>query len=83
MNYKYCCWPFLSVKENDLHSGNIKCGGGHRRYKRKSIDTDYQSNCTTVTVFISFYIYFIVQVLSAQNQSQLCMALNILSPLVH
>ena len=55
--YKYCCWPVLSVEENDLNSGNIKCDGGHKRYKRRSVVTDYQSNCITVTVFISFYIY--------------------------
>lgn len=81
--YKYCRWPILSVEENDLHSGNITCGGGHRRYKRRSIDTNYQSNRITVTVFISSYMYFITQVLSAQNQGRLCIATNILSQLVH
>ena len=80
--YKYCRWPILSVEENELHSGNITCGGCHRRYKRRSIDTDYRSNCITVTVFIGSYIYLNMQVLSAQNQSQLCIAINISSPLV-
>lgn len=33
------------------------CGGGHRGYKCRSIDTDYQSNCITVTIFISTYLF--------------------------
>jgi hypothetical protein len=31
----------LLIGEHDLHSENIKCGGGHSRYKCRSIDTDY------------------------------------------
>jgi hypothetical protein len=38
----YCCRPNLSVGEHDLHSENVACGSVHRRYKRRSIDTDYQ-----------------------------------------
>ena len=51
-----CCQPNLSIGELDPHFGTITCpGGGHRRYKCRSIDTDYQSNCITVTVFINTY----------------------------
>ena len=64
-----CCQPNLSVGELDLHLGTITCaGGGHRRYKCRSIDTDYQSNCITFTVFINTNL-FVMRALSAQNQS--------------
>jgi len=31
----------LLIGELDLHSENIICGGGHRTYQCRSIDTDY------------------------------------------
>jgi hypothetical protein len=56
MWYKLFCQPKISVRDHDLHSGNITCGG-HRMYKCMSIDTDYQSNRVTVTMFISTYLF--------------------------
>lgn len=61
-----CCRANLSVdKHDDLHSEKIKFGGDHRRQP---------TLITKVIVSLS-------QFLSAQNQSQLCTALNILLPL--
>ena len=71
-----CCRPHRSVGEHELHSRNTTCGGGQRGYKCRSIDTDYQSNCITVTVCINTYL-FATRALSTQNPSQLCTTLNI------
>ena len=66
---KYCCWPLLSADENYLHSWNITRGGGHKRYKCRSIDLDYQSNCITVTVFISTYLFHHVSFICTKPKS--------------
>lgn len=58
-NCKHVLMPNLSVKKHNLHSGNIMCVGGYRKYKCRSINTDYQSNCISATMFISTY--FIMQ----------------------
>ena len=50
-------WPNFSVREHDLHSGNIMCVGGYRTYKRRSSDTDYQCSSIAVTMFISNYLF--------------------------
>jgi hypothetical protein len=64
-----CCQPNLSIGELDLHFGTITCAGGdHSRYRCRSIDTDYQSNCIIFTVFINTNV-FVMRALSAHNQS--------------
>jgi len=81
INAHRCFWPDLSVGEHDLHTGNITWVGGHKRWKCRSMGTDYQTNCITVTVLISTYL-FVLHVLSSQTQSQLPTALEVLTPLV-
>jgi hypothetical protein len=67
------CRAYLLAGEHDLHSENITCGA-YRRYKCRSVDSDYQSNCIALTLFI--ITYFFMPALSPQNQSHLCTALK-------
>jgi hypothetical protein len=68
-HYSVACWPNFSVGELDLHLRTITCvGDGHGKFKYRSIDTDYQSNCITVIVFISTNL-FVMRALSGQKQS--------------
>jgi len=74
-----CCQPNLSVGELDLYLGTITCaGGGHRRYKCRSIDTDYQGNCIIFTCLLTL-IYSSCE-LYLPKTSQLCTALKIWGP---
>ena len=59
-----CCRPNLSV--GTWPALSITCGEGLSRYKCRSADTNYQSNCVIVTVFISTS-YFVMRALSARS----------------